>query len=279
MVRSKDRVKPENNNSISPILWGGQQNKPLITIVTVVLNGAMLLDDTIQSVIKQTYSNIEYIIIDGCSTDGTLDIIEKYADKIRWISEHDNGIYDAMNKGIRLANGKWINFMNAGDSFYSLSTVADVFEKNKYDEDILFGNVRIQYPDFSRMKSAGNLQHLWQGMQFCHQSVFVRTTLHKNNLFNMSSLVADFQFYYMNYENNVKFKHIDFVIAIVDSGGVSDLNRVLVIDGWRETVCSNGCSLFIKIYYECFKMIVSVLGMVKQVIPRKIVNRIIISKR
>ena len=82
----------------------------------------------------------------------------------------------------------------------------------------------------------------------------------------------------MNYENNVIFKHIDFVIAIVDSGGVSDLNRVLVIDGWRETVCSNGCSLFIKIYYECFKMIVSVLGMVKQVIPRKIVNRIIISK-
>ena len=95
----------------------------------------------------------------------------------------------------------------------------------------------------------------------------------------MSSLVADFQFYYMNYENNVKFKHIDFVIAIVDSGGVSDLNRVLVIDGWRETVCSNGCSLFIKIYYKCFKMIVSVLGMVKQVIPKKIVNRIIISKR
>ena len=95
----------------------------------------------------------------------------------------------------------------------------------------------------------------------------------------MSSLVADFQFYYMNYENNVKFKHIDFVIAIVDSGGVSDLNRVLVIDGWRETVCSNGCSLFIKIYYECFKIIVSVTGALKHFIPKIIINAIIRSKR
>ena len=139
-----------NDNSIPRMSRGMQQNKPLITVVTVVFNGAKLLDDTIKSVINQTYSNIEYIIIDGCSTDGTLDIIEKYRDEISWVSEHDKGIYDAMNKGIALANGKWINFMNAGDSFYSLSTIADVFVGNKYDEDVLFGNVHIRYPELPK---------------------------------------------------------------------------------------------------------------------------------
>ena len=121
-----------NDDSIYQMLQGSQEIKPLITVVTVVFNGAKFLDYTIQSVINQTYSNIEYIIIDGCSTDNSLEIIEQYKNKIIWISEQDKGIYDAMNKGVALARGKWINFMNAGDSFYSLSTIADVFEKNKF---------------------------------------------------------------------------------------------------------------------------------------------------
>ena len=202
----------ENDNSISRMSREEQQNKPLITVVTVVFNGAKFLDDTIQSVINQTYSNIEYIIIDGCSTDNSLEIIEQYKNKIIWISEHDKGIYDAMNKGVALASGEWINFMNAGDSFYSLSTIADVLVGNKYDEDVLFGNVHIRYPEFSRIKSAGNPKNLWRGMQFCHQSVFVRTVIQRQNLFNVSSLSADFQFYYNIQESNANFRHIDSFI-------------------------------------------------------------------
>ena len=95
-------------------------NNPLISVVTVSYNAVTTIEKTILSVINQNYSNIEYIVIDGGSIDGTVDIIKKYADKITyWVSEPDKGIYDAMNKGIIVATGEWINFMNTGDTFYN----------------------------------------------------------------------------------------------------------------------------------------------------------------
>ena len=94
-------------------------NIALISIITVSYNAVKTIEDTINSVLNQTYPNIEYIIIDGGSTDGTLDVIKKYQDKITyWVSEPDKGIYDAMNKGALKATGVWLHFMNAGDTFY-----------------------------------------------------------------------------------------------------------------------------------------------------------------
>jgi glycosyltransferase involved in cell wall biosynthesis len=96
----------------------------------VSYNAVLTIEQTILSVINQTYPHIEYIIIDGGSTDGTVDIIKKYANRIAyWVSEPDKGIYDAMNKGIRTAKGEWINFMNAGDLFYSKDTLEKFTEK------------------------------------------------------------------------------------------------------------------------------------------------------
>ena len=98
-----------------------------ISVITVAYNASRYIETTILSVINQTYSNIEYIIIDGGSTDGTVDIIKKYSNKISyWISEPDKGIYDAMNKGINKATGEWINFMNAGDTFHNPDTLSAV---------------------------------------------------------------------------------------------------------------------------------------------------------
>jgi glycosyltransferase involved in cell wall biosynthesis len=92
--------------------------KPLITVITVVFNGAKTLEETILSVINQTYNNIEYIIIDGGSTDGTLDILKYYENAIDyWVSEKDTGIYDAWNKGLRIASGEWIAFLGADDVY------------------------------------------------------------------------------------------------------------------------------------------------------------------
>lgn len=100
------------------------KNNPLISVVTVSYNAVSTIEQTILSVINQTYPHIEYIIIDGGSTDGTVDIIKKYADKIAyWVSEPDKGIYDAMNKGIKVATGEWINFMNSGDCLYRNDTI------------------------------------------------------------------------------------------------------------------------------------------------------------
>ncbi len=112
-----------------------QPDKPLLTVITVVYNGGQSLEETIQSVINQTYENIEYIIVDGASSDGSLDIIKKYEDKIDyWVSETDEGIYDAMNKGICLASGGWLNFMNAGDTFFSLQVVGSILGEQFPDE-------------------------------------------------------------------------------------------------------------------------------------------------
>src|SRR6185369_15072253 len=104
-------------------------SKPLVTVITVVFNGAKHLDDTIRSVITQTYDNVEYIIIDGGSTDGTLDIIKKYEGKIDyWVSEKDKGISDAFNKGISLSTGNIIGIINA-DDWYELDAIQMVAER------------------------------------------------------------------------------------------------------------------------------------------------------
>jgi len=152
-------------------------SKPLVTVVTVVFNGAQRIENTIRSVANQTYDNIEYIIIDGGSTDGTLDIVREFAEGIDyWVSERDRGIYDAMNKGINAANGEWINFMNSGDTFCSKESVADTVKE--------FSEARVYYSDtifyfeqgancYCRKVSCDVRKY-----QFIHQSCIYRKQLH-----------------------------------------------------------------------------------------------------
>lgn len=124
--------KAEGGLRIRDIRKQSRPDKPLISIITVVFNGAATLEDTIRSVLQQTYDNIEYIIIDGMSRDNTLDIIRKYDQRVDyWLSERDEGIYDAMNKGVAIASGEVVGFLNA-DDFYAdnsvLEQVANVFQ-------------------------------------------------------------------------------------------------------------------------------------------------------
>ena len=151
------------------------KDKPLVSIITVVLNGEEHLNKTLNSVINQTYENLEYIVVDGGSTDGTVDNIKKYEDKIDyWVCEKDNGLYDAMNKGIDIATGEWINFMNAGDEFYNYSVLMDLFNNQIHEEaEIIYGNHEIIYPTgHHRFVKAGIIKNLWKGEQFSHQASF-----------------------------------------------------------------------------------------------------------
>jgi glycosyltransferase involved in cell wall biosynthesis len=117
--------------------------KPAISVVTVVFNAKDLIEKTILSVLEQSYKEIEYIVIDGGSTDGTLDIIKKYEDSIDyWISEKDNGIYDAMNKAIELFSGNFIWFINAGDVIYDEHTIANIVQRSN-DADVLYGDTQL----------------------------------------------------------------------------------------------------------------------------------------
>ena len=121
-------------------------NNPLVSIITVVYNGEKHIEQTINSVLNQTYSNIEYIIIDGDSTDNTLNIIKKYEDKIaHFISEKDSGIYNAMNKGLALTKGEIISILNADDYYFenTLQQVVDIFSTSQ--SDIVYGNMAVSY--------------------------------------------------------------------------------------------------------------------------------------
>ena len=212
-------------------------NNPLITIITVVLNGEKFLDKTIQSVINQNYKNLEYIVIDGGSTDGTTKIIKKYGSKINyWVSEKDNGVYDAMNKGINKATGEWINFMNAGDEFYNYSVLMDLFNNQSHQEvEIIYGNHEIIYSSKRhRFVKAGNIKNIWKGEQFCHQATFVKKSFLKINKFNhQKKIAADFELYYKAFQNYRKFKYMDLTIAKFEAGGVSDVKRInSVLERW-----------------------------------------------
>ena len=110
--------------------------KDKVTVVTVSYNADKVIEPTIKSVVNQTYPNLEYVIIDGSSTDNTLNIIKKYSNKISaWYSEPDRGIYDGMNKGLDVATGDWIIFMNAGDRFLHKNVLKDFFEEKEWGDN------------------------------------------------------------------------------------------------------------------------------------------------
>lgn len=254
----------------------GTEN-PLITVVTVVRNGRRSIEQTIQSVLKQSYENVEYIVIDGASTDGTQDIISYYKEKIAyWVSEPDEGIYDAMNKGIEFATGEWINFMNAGDTFYSNNVLENIFHKSDKYADVIYGDhVLVYNADYSRRCRAGEVKDLWRGMIFCHQSSFVKTSLMKKNMFNCRfRIAADFEVLYSLALTNHTFHNTGLIIASVAADGLSGVNTLAavmeqrkIVVGRSGTMLKNGCYIY---------FVIKRIGkdIIKAILPKKIVNRI-----
>ncbi|WP_373032914.1 glycosyltransferase family 2 protein [Sulfurovum sp.] len=244
-------------------------DKPLITVITVVFNGKQILETTIKSVLAQTYDNVEYLIIDGSSSDGTLDIIKKYEKQIDyWVSEKDGGIYDAMNKAISLANGKWINFMNAGDTFFNKDTLTNLFSSSSYDDiDILYGDHEVRYPHKTRIARAGYISEIWKASQFSHQSVFISSQYHKSHLYNTCiKITSDFAFFYNAYIKDAKFHYTDTVISSITSGGISDVKRV---DGILEMWMVQEKSTKLNLYY-IFRIFKEILKeKVKKVLNRE----------
>jgi putative colanic acid biosynthesis glycosyltransferase len=211
------------------------RGRPLVTVVTVVLNDAVGLQKTIASVTSQTYDNIEFILIDGGSSDATLEVIRGCQDRIDfWISEPDRGIYDAMNKGVASATGDWVIFLNAGDCFYRPDTVAAVFRMNCLDADFIYGDTFFLGGDFHGVVKAWDFSQLWKTMVFTHQSLFTKASLLKTRKFDTSfRICADYDIIFSSYMEGRKFVYADMVIATFDPG-YSDVNRALMaIEKWR----------------------------------------------
>ncbi|EYA48926.1 glycosyltransferase family 2 protein [Bacteroides fragilis] len=204
-------------------------DKPLITVITVCYNAISDIEKTIQSVIHQLYSNIEYVIIDGGSVDGTVKIIEKYHDKISyWISESDKGIYDAMNKGVDKATGEWVCFMNAGDTFYSPNTILSVSDCFCHQYDIVYGKVNMVNRGYSKLVTPATVPDKNNPMPFNHQAVFTKTDLLKRMPFDLSyRYAADYDFY-----NKIlpfaRYCFCDEIIASYMIDGISSCNGLSV---------------------------------------------------
>ncbi|MCD8038928.1 MAG: glycosyltransferase [Lachnospiraceae bacterium] len=208
-----------------------------VSIITVSYNAVDTIEQTILSVLNQSYRNVEYIIIDGQSTDGTQEVIEKYKDKLAYyVSEPDGGIFDAMNKGIKQASGDVIGIINS-DDWYELDAVANIvpcFESG--DAEIVYGKSRHIYLDGSVSYSENMpLSELWMHMSVSHPSCFVKREVYqRKGLFDTKYRIAgDYEFMLGCYSSGVKFKYIDKVIANFRYGGISTTDTVAAA---RETL-------------------------------------------
>lgn len=233
-------------------------SQPKISVITVVYNGVSLIERTIKSVLSQTYTNIEYVIIDGASTDGTLELIEKYESKIALIhSGKDNGIYDAMNKGLKDSSGDYVLFLNAGDELYAADTIEKVLSSAE-NADVYYGNTAVINENGKilgdrRLSPPEKLD--WKGLRFgmcvSHQSFIARR------------LLCDF------YDTNYKIAaDIDWVIKVLKQSD-KIINTHLYISKFLEGGASNKGRK--KALFERFLIMVKHYGFF-----RTIINHILI---
>lgn len=202
------------------VVNSSKDHTPLISIVTAVYNGERHIEQTINSVLNQTYNNIEYIIVDGGSNDKTLDIIRQYEDQIDYYtSEPDEGISDAFNKGITLARGEWIGLINA-DDWYELDSCQIVAKYNEYD--FLFGTVRYWDDDRSYTDRA-KPEIIYEDMRINHPTLFVKRQLYEElGVYDKSLKFAmDYDLVLRLFEANKKYINTEKVIANMRTEGIS----------------------------------------------------------
>jgi glycosyltransferase involved in cell wall biosynthesis len=215
--------------------------RPLVSIVTVVFNNREGIEKTIRSVIGQTYSDIEYIIIDGGSKDGTLDVIKKYESKIAfWISEKDKGIYDAMNKGLRAAKGDFVLFLNSGDLIADETVIEKVIQSANhadcyYGETLLMngeGEILGTRTELTTRKLPENLtwKDMINGMVVSHQSILFRKAVVSEYDLNYRCS-ADIKWVIEGLKRSERVVNAKMVISKYLIGGFSIANQKI---GWKE---------------------------------------------
>lgn len=228
----------------------------------------------------QTYAGVEYVIIDGASTDGTLDVVAEYPAISHTVSEPDRGIYDAMNKGLSLATGDWIIFMNAGDRFFKSTSVADAVDGITGDPDIVVGGVEIRYTNFKILEGAGRAANLWKGMQFSHQSSFIRRIYHQSRPYKIEhSIAADLYLMYSSFRAGARFQVLDQVISSVATGGISESRRLTTLQQQRDVVCALNGNPLLRLYFSIRALDVRLRSMLREALPVLLVELIIKGKR
>lgn len=208
-----------------------------VTIITVTFNSEKTISRTIESVLKQTYNDIEYIIVDGKSTDRTIEVAESYqklfdeADgrTLKIISESDNGMYDALNKGARMAHGELVGQINSDDWYApdGVERMVRFYEKEHYD--VAWGSINIKKPSGDMVKHA-KIGKLWTTSGWCHPAMFSRREILLEYPYALESMYDDFNYVTTVYRAGKKVLTTDQIIANYSTGGMSMQKS----KGWKE---------------------------------------------
>jgi len=207
-----------------------EQIKQKISVITVVFNDVAHIRETMESFISQTWEDKEYIVIDGGSTDGTVEVIKEYTDHLAyWCSETDAGIYDAMNKGIEHATGDWINFLNSGDLFVDNNVLQRCMElSHGMEVDIIYGNSReIHHGKSHHIEASAKPAIMELVPAYRHGSSFVRAKVHKANKFdlckrNQLGYALDWELIHRLYKQNFRFCKLNMEIQSFQKEGISN---------------------------------------------------------
>lgn len=225
-----------------------------LSIITINRNNAAGLRKTIESVVSQTYTDFEYIIIDGASTDESVDVIKEYADRITyWVSEPDTGIYNAMNKGILKANGEYCLFLNSGDWLVDKKVVGD-FCVNNFREDFISGSLLFGSSEMVwKAPDKNNLDFtLFYRATLPHPSTFIKRNLFQlYGLYNENNrIVSDWEFFLKCLiVNNCNYNHFERIISFYSLNGISSLPEMkTIIEKERDIVYQLYMPLIIKSY-------------------------------
>ena len=241
-----------------------KRNELLISIITVVRNDVSHISSTIESVLSQTYSAIEFIVIDGASTDGTKEVIEKYADCMNyWKSEPDKGVYDAMNKGIALSTGDFVYFLNSGDTLLSSTTLADMHLEQVEDKNtIVYGNVLAKYWDGEYVEKPMPFFDTcmkFKGIGINHQTMFFPGDVIRHFKYDLRfRIAADYDMAYRMWKQGIKFLYRDVTVARYEWGNGISSNPNKLLDVYRENakVCHQELSplYWLKMMLEHYRL-------------------------
>ena len=251
-----------------------RNNFPKVSVITVCFNSEKTLEQTICSVINQTYCNTELIIIDGGSCDNTIDIIEKYKGKITyWVSEPDSGIYNAMNKGIRVARGDYLYFLGSDDTLHDCDVLQKVVQLiSLHPSDIIYGNVIAFNKTFGYQMEEGRcltLEQLQKGWMPPHQGMFIKTeVINKAQGFNEEyRIVSDYDLLMKCLKLGATTSYTDLAIAYFNLEGTSS-NEIKMIYERRQVVRKYFSSVVYGRYY------LSSAYTIMKVRIKEVVNRI-----
>lgn len=209
-----------------------------LSIITVNLNNRDGLKKTIESVIPQTFKDFEWIVIDGGSNDGSKELIEQYAEHFSyWVSEPDKGIYNAMNKGIRVAKGEYIQFLNSGDWLYDNTALERCFSHG-FDADIAYGDIlfyKAEGKEECHYPQCMSLRFLYK-FSLGHPASFIKRELFQAELYDETlKIVSDWKFFLRQAIRNKRFEYINEMVSCFVTDGISSVN-IELLNREREVV-------------------------------------------